>query len=241
MLHGFVGRAGFEQHLDDVFVGAAVQRALERGDAGGGGGVNVGKRRGHDARGEGGGVQFVIGVQGERDVEGSLHHFVGLLAGEGVEEIRREAELRIAGDDILAVAQAVEGGDDGRGLRHQLDGLALALASGDMSLASGIVQATAWRRRCAAHPWAPTCRRCFKNAVTSAGIARLRDQMRLSARRVRPAWADALPQQENDFFKRGVFGQRMNVEALITQDSRIAIDVTNLRLSRDNSFKTRSL
>ena len=43
MLHGLVGRAGFEQHLDHFFIGAAVQRAFERADAGGGGGINVGR------------------------------------------------------------------------------------------------------------------------------------------------------------------------------------------------------
>ena len=40
----------------------------------------------------------MIGVQHQRDVEGALHHFVGLLAGQRVQEIRREAQLRIARD-----------------------------------------------------------------------------------------------------------------------------------------------
>src|ERR1035437_3756513 len=122
VLDGLGGRSGFEQHLDDVFIGAAVKGAFEGRDAGGCGGVDVGKRCGDYAGGEGGGVQFVIGVEGESDVEGSLHYFIGLVAGEGVEKVGGEAEAGIARDDRFPVAETIECRDDGRSLRHQLDG-----------------------------------------------------------------------------------------------------------------------
>ena len=38
----------------------------------------------------------------------------------------------------------------------------------------------------------------------------------------------AVPKQPDDFFERGVFGQRMDVIAAIAEDARVAIDVTNL-------------
>ncbi len=61
--------ADVEQHLHDVGVGAAVQRALQRADRRDDGRVDVGERRGGDARGERRRVQLVVGVQHERDVE----------------------------------------------------------------------------------------------------------------------------------------------------------------------------
>ena len=96
--HAFFRRVEGEQQLDHVFIRAAVQRTFQRADGGGDRRINIGKRGGRDARGEGGGVQFMLGVQHQRDVEGPLHDFIRLLAGERVEEIRREAKLGIAGD-----------------------------------------------------------------------------------------------------------------------------------------------
>ena len=43
----------FEQHVHDVGIGAAVQRALERADAAGNGGMHVGQRGGRDTSNEG--------------------------------------------------------------------------------------------------------------------------------------------------------------------------------------------
>ena len=45
----FVERADFLEHVDDAFVGAAVQRAFERADGGADRGIHVAERRGHDA------------------------------------------------------------------------------------------------------------------------------------------------------------------------------------------------
>ena len=59
-----------QQQPHHALVGAAVQRALERADGAGNGGVDVGEGGGDDAGGKGGGVQFVVGVQNERDIEG---------------------------------------------------------------------------------------------------------------------------------------------------------------------------
>ena len=57
-----------EQHLHHFGVGAAVQRSLERADAGHDRRVHVGERRGGDARGKRRRVELVIRVQRQRDV-----------------------------------------------------------------------------------------------------------------------------------------------------------------------------
>ena len=75
---GALGLDGVEQAHRGL-VGAAVERTTERADGAGDGGVNVGERGGDDARSEGAGVEFVIGVQDQRDVEGSGGCFGGLL------------------------------------------------------------------------------------------------------------------------------------------------------------------
>uniref|UniRef100_E6QM64 Uncharacterized protein n=1 Tax=mine drainage metagenome TaxID=410659 RepID=E6QM64_9ZZZZ len=60
-----------EEHTHDGFVCPAVERAFEGADCAGDGGVNVRERGGDDASGEGGGIQLVVGVEDEGDVEGS--------------------------------------------------------------------------------------------------------------------------------------------------------------------------
>ena len=62
-------RADLLEHVDDAFIGAAVQRALERADGGADRGIHVAERRGDDARGEGAGVEAVLGVQHVGHVE----------------------------------------------------------------------------------------------------------------------------------------------------------------------------
>ncbi len=49
----------------------------------------------------------------------------------------------------------------------------------------------------------------------------------------------AVPQQEDHFLKRRVFGQGVDVITLVTQDSQISIDETDIRLGGNNSFESR--
>ena len=44
----------------------------------------------------------------------------------------------------------------------------------------------------------------------------------------------------DDFFKRRLLRERMNVESLIAQNSRIAVDKTNPRFRRNDSLETRT-
>src|ERR1019366_5394536 len=88
---GFIGRTYLQQQLDHVFVGAAVERSFEGPDGRGDGRVDIRESCGGDAGGEGGSVEFVVGVQNERDVENMLHDVVWLLAGEAIEEVACKA------------------------------------------------------------------------------------------------------------------------------------------------------
>ena len=109
--------ADLEQHLHHLGVGAAVQRPLQRADAGDDRRVDVGEGGGGDARGEGRGVQLVVGVQHQRDVHRPHRGRVGTLAGEHVEEVGGVAERRVGGDRAAAGLQPAPG-------RHQARHLA---------------------------------------------------------------------------------------------------------------------
>src|SRR5215207_3217176 len=121
---GPVGGADLVEHLPDLGDGPAVQRALEGGDGGGGRGVHVGQGGRGDPAGEGGGVQGVVGVQDQDDVEVAGDLGVGLLAGQGVEGVGRDAEVVAGLDRVRAGPQPLVGGDDLGGLGHQPVGLA---------------------------------------------------------------------------------------------------------------------
>ena len=105
-------------------VGAAVQWAFECADGSGDGGVDVGECGGDDAGGEGAGVELVVGVEDECDVEGAGRGVGGLLAVEHPEEVGGVGERWVGLDDGLAFADAVEDGDDHGDLRGEAEGLA---------------------------------------------------------------------------------------------------------------------
>ena len=68
---GLVGRVVAADGVEGELVGAAVLRALERADGAGDGGVHVRAGAGDHARGEGRGVELVLGVEDERGVHGA--------------------------------------------------------------------------------------------------------------------------------------------------------------------------
>ncbi len=110
------------EHVDDAFVGAAVEGAFESSDGGGDGGVHVGECGDGDACGEGGGVHAVVGVKDEGDVEDFGGGIAGDFAVDEVEEVLCFAEVFADGGEFEVVAEAVEGGDDGGGLGADGDG-----------------------------------------------------------------------------------------------------------------------
>ena len=114
-----------------------MQRAFERADGAGDGGVHVGQGGGDDAGGEGAGVELVVGVEDERDVEGAGGGVGGLFAVEHPEEVGGVREGAVGFDDGLAFADAVEDGDDHGDLRGEAEALAEV----------GVVRASLSRRR----------------------------------------------------------------------------------------------
>jgi len=106
------------------FIGATVEGAFEGADGSGDGGVDVGEGGGDDAGGEGAGVQLVIGVEDERDIEGIGGSVRGLLSVEHPEEVSRVGERGIGLNDGLAFADAIEEGHDHGDLRSESEGFA---------------------------------------------------------------------------------------------------------------------
>ena len=67
--------SGLVDGLKDMkhgLVGAAMQRPFQGANRRGHGGMHIGKRGRHHPGSEGGGVEFVVGVQDEGDIEGAL-------------------------------------------------------------------------------------------------------------------------------------------------------------------------
>ena len=114
------------EHAQHFFVRAAVQRPGQRADRGRHHRVRVGQRRPGHARGERRRVHLVLGVQDQRDVHRVRDQRLGLLAGQDVEEVRGMAEVGMALDRIVAVADALPGRDDRRQLGDQADDAVVA-------------------------------------------------------------------------------------------------------------------
>ena len=138
----FIEGANFFEHLDDSFVGAAVEGAFEGADGRGDRGVKIGEGGDGDAGREGGGVHAVVGVDNVGDVEGFDGGCAGLLAVHEVEEVGGFGEIVADGGKVFALAGAVEVGDDHWDLRTDGEGdLAVGVLVGLTGLGALVVEA----------------------------------------------------------------------------------------------------
>ena len=133
--------ADFLEHMDDRLVGAAVQRAFQRANGGGDRRVDVGKRGDGDQRGEGRGVEAVVGMEDVGEVEGLDRFGTGRFAGEEIEEMGRFIEVGADGRKGLALARAMEVGDDDADFGRQRDGAGQKLLRGLRTNGRDIVEA----------------------------------------------------------------------------------------------------
>ena len=124
----------------------------------------------------------------------------GTFAGQRVQEICREAQIRVAGDHLLAVAQAVVGGDDRRGLRHQPDGFAVVGLRRHV-LRRRVVQADSMETavRSTSIVLALRCR--LQEIHDRAGEFALRRQVFLQLVEFGLLGQPAVPKQEDDFLE----------------------------------------
>jgi hypothetical protein len=96
-----------------------MERSSQCADGGNGSGMNVGFRGGGNAAGEGRSIQFVVGMQNERDVQRFSRDFVGHLAVQHVQEIRCKTAIILRGQQFLTGANIVPIRHDGRQLGDQ--------------------------------------------------------------------------------------------------------------------------
>jgi hypothetical protein len=85
----------------------------------------VGNLPGPNARGEGGGVQLVIGVQNERDVEGSGREAARPFAGQHVQKTGGVSKHGVGLNRAAASLHAAKCRDDRADLRGKPDRLAI--------------------------------------------------------------------------------------------------------------------
>ena len=120
----FSHAADFLQHAQHRFVGAAVERAVERGRGAGQRRERIDVRAADRAHRAGRAVLLVIGVQDEQHVEGAFELRVRLVLHLGhleqhVQEVAGEAEVVVGIDVGPADAVAIGEGGDGRRFRDQ--------------------------------------------------------------------------------------------------------------------------
>ena len=107
--HALVGGLGAVETLDQLhrrLVSTAVKRAAQGADSAGDGGVEIGQGCGDHPRGEGGGVEFVLGIKDQRDIEHAAMELRRRLVVQQVQEM--PGHTVIVGDGVDAHAILVE-------------------------------------------------------------------------------------------------------------------------------------
>ena len=163
-----------------------------------------------------------------------LHHLVGTLSDERVEEIRGEPKLGIALHDVEAFAQPVEGRHDGGGLGHQPHRLAV-VGVGRHVLRLGIVQAQHGNRR-AQNIHGSAAGDAPQEVDHGAGQPPLRGQIRLQLGQLARLGQPSIPEKEDSFLEDGVVRQGMNVIAAVAENTQVSVDVANLGFACDDAF-----
>ena len=116
---GAIGRADLAQHLHGFLIGAAVERSLERAQAGRDGCVHVRHGRGRHARRKRGGVELVIGIKHQDGVHDFSPPWIRLLAGQAGEKVRSVAEVGRRQHRRQGMRDTPARGDERRDLRDQ--------------------------------------------------------------------------------------------------------------------------
>jgi hypothetical protein len=124
MMRSLRASARFLQQLHDLLVRSAVQPALERADGGDDARMQVRLGRANDAGRERRGVEFMLGVENQRHIEGASISGARLLAAQHVQEVGGVAEIRTRRNRRLSLAETIMHGDSHRNLPQQPLGLA---------------------------------------------------------------------------------------------------------------------
>ncbi|RMS47188.1 hypothetical protein ALP66_02365 [Pseudomonas amygdali pv. photiniae] len=112
---GFLSRSEALNHFHRGLVGTTVQRAAQCADGCRDAGIQVRKRRRADAGGEGRGIEFVLGVQNQRDVHDLAVQFAGGLVEQQVQKMPADGVFCGGAVDTLAVmTEAIPVADDRR-------------------------------------------------------------------------------------------------------------------------------
>src|SRR6202049_2762735 len=171
-------------------------------------------------------------MQSQGDIENPFHHVIRLVTSERVEEVGRNAELRVAFHDGLPIPQPVECGDDGRRL-----GLLDVGFDGIVPL-QRIVQAEHGDSR-AQYVHGSAFRNIPQEIRNFPRNGPGTHQISLQLLEFRSLGQATMPKQIDHLFKSRILRQSMDVEALVAKNAAIAIYETNIGLGRNDPLESR--
>ena len=176
-------------------------------------------------------------MKDEGDVEGFFCGRRRLLAGELQQKISGMRKLRIGIHHLLPFSDSIVNGNDHRDLRCECVCLAHVRIVIDRFLI-GIVERQRGNRG---------AQNLHRRGALREAPHHL-DDARIDLARLRQPLPEVLqflsfrkcsePQQVADFFKVGVLGEFVDVDATISKNAFVTIDIADSRISGDDSFKT---
>ena len=217
--------ADLDQHLHHFRIGAAVQRSLERADAGDDRRVDVGQRRRRDARGERRGIELVIGVQRQRDVHRADLGRIRTAAEQHVEEVGGVPHRRIGRDRSAALLHASPGRDEAGDLAGEADGLAIRRLQRIVVRVLIVVAERRGQRAQRVH--AVRRRQHLHQPEDRLRQRPRRGQLRLQVAELGAIRQAAMPQQVTGLLERRVAREVVDVVAAIREHAAIAVEETN--------------
>ena len=214
---GFVGVAVAFLDVVSHFIRAAVFGAFECADSAGDGGIHIGAGAGNHARGEGGGVEFMLCIKNQRNVHGFYMFGARALAVQKVQEMAADAVFfAVEGNHFAVVRILIPVKQHAAQRSHQFVGDVARFAHG-VGFALG--RSAAQGRHAGAHHVhrVGVGRQAFEHGKHVGGQVAQRLQLFLIGSQLEFVGQMAVHQQVRHFFEFAMFGQIENVVAAVAQ------------------------
>jgi hypothetical protein len=209
-----------------------MERPLQRADRADDRRVQIGERRGGDAPRERRGVQLVISVQDQRDIECVRRERARPIAGQHVEKVRRVSERGIRLNRSAARLHPAVRRHEARELRRQAHCLAIVRLRGVVGRFR--IEVAEHRRQRPERVHAVGRRQLLHEAKDRLAQPTRGGELRLQIAELGAARQPAVPEQITDFLERCPLREIVDVVPVVREHAAIAVEITDRRGCRNH-------
>ena len=221
--------ADFFEHVEDLFVGSAMQWSGKRADRRADNRVRIGQRRAGNPAAKSGGIHRVLGMQNQACVQHLAYGGRRFTLEQHPVEVGGVIEVVARGDRVIAVPEPVKGSDDGWHFRDEANDR-LPVALGVHHVASRVEHAHRSHAGLQGVHRVPGFREALDEVLQLVLDPPVVAELVVEVGQLALAGQLALEQQPAGFLEAAFAGERFDGDAAVFQPSPLAVDEADARL-----------